>query len=66
MADKHEHKRLTLYIPLIDQGTASIIETSDLGELPVLEFIDEDGLGWVFNWATREYEREEAVPLWLG
>ena len=49
---------LLFSIPLVDHGTACIIETSDLGELPVLEYIDEDGRGWVFNWAKSAYEPE--------
>lgn len=59
-------KRLTFYIPLIDQGTACIIETSDLGELPVVEYIDEEGRGWIYNWATKDYEAETELSVWLG
>jgi len=63
---KQRIKDLTFSIPLIDRGTACIIETSDLGEMPVLEYIDEDGRSWIFNWATGEYEPGNELSFWLG
>ena len=63
---EHRIKKLSFSIPLIDRGTTCIIETSDLGEMPVLAYIDEEGRGWLFNWATREYEPEDGLSFWLG
>lgn len=51
-----------MVVPLIDDGSSLLIETSDLGHEPVLTHDDEHGRLWVFNWQRGQYEPEEAIP----
>lgn len=51
-----------MVVPLIDDGSSLLIETSDLGHEPVLTHDDEYGRLWVFNWQRGQYEPEEAIP----
>lgn len=64
MSRSRKGRHLSIMVPLIDDGTSLLIETSDLGQEPVLSFDDEHGRLWVFNWARDQYEPEEAIP-WL-